>query len=307
MISLDVMPGFSEVVHYDDPGIGLYIRHSRLSAYPNYRAECHWHDDLEFIYVVEGQMRYSVDGQTVFLCEGDSLFVNARHLHYGYDWEKRECVFIVALVHPDLLTASRRLYDSFLAPFLQNPAVPFIRIPAAEGGGGAANTLKEVWRLKSEHPPGYQITAANLLSSLTVSLLPAGPQAEEPDARQDQKLLAQKKMVAYIAQNYAQEITLEDISGSASVSKSTVCRLFREYAHQTPFEYLNGYRLRVAQRFLIETEKSVTEIATLCGFSNVSYFTKVFRGSYGISPGRYRRRLRESPPPSAGGGENQRG
>lgn len=51
------MQDASEIVHYDKPGIPLYIRFGKLSYYPNMKALCHWHEDIEFIYILTRKMK----------------------------------------------------------------------------------------------------------------------------------------------------------------------------------------------------------------------------------------------------------
>lgn len=84
MIQTTVMKGDSEVVHYDCPGVPLYIRTARLSSYPDGRALCHWHDDLEWVHILQGTMNYYINGQRIVLRAGDSLMVTPRQMHYGY-------------------------------------------------------------------------------------------------------------------------------------------------------------------------------------------------------------------------------
>ncbi len=58
MKMIDMMPDGSEIIHYDKPGIPLYIQTGELSSYPNKRALCHWHEDIEIIRILQGSMNY---------------------------------------------------------------------------------------------------------------------------------------------------------------------------------------------------------------------------------------------------------
>ena len=51
----------------DEVGIPLSIREGLLSAYPNHRALCHWHEDIEWVYIRSGQMNYYMNGKRVLL------------------------------------------------------------------------------------------------------------------------------------------------------------------------------------------------------------------------------------------------
>ncbi|HMS95526.1 MAG TPA: helix-turn-helix domain-containing protein [Tabrizicola sp.] len=61
-------------------------------------------------------------------------------------------------------------------------------------------------------------------------------------------------------------------------------RLFGRYLNSTPKHYHIEMRLHRAQNLLVQTEQSITEIATACGFQSTSHFSKVFRGHFGKSP-----------------------
>ena len=292
MKDVDIMPDSSEIVHYDEAGIPLYIRSGRLSTYPDMKASCHWHEDFEFIHILEGEMNYSINGKTVLLREGDSIFVNSRQMHYGYEHERSECIFICVLVHPELITSNRKLYERFVEPVLSDAAQPYAVISAAEDAL-ASKLLLELSRLKEEHAVGYEIYASAILSSLFMLFSSRILTGRAEHLHEDEKLSAQKKMVAFIAGNYAYPLTLEDIASSANLSKSSCIRLFKTYANGTPFEFLNAYRLQAACDLLIRTGKSVTEIASLCGFGSVSFFTKCFRQKYHITPSAYRKAAKQ--------------
>lgn len=63
MIVTDIMQDASEIVHYDNPDIPLYIRTGILSDYPDMKALCHWHEDIQLIYIIEGEMNYHINGR----------------------------------------------------------------------------------------------------------------------------------------------------------------------------------------------------------------------------------------------------
>ena len=62
-----VMQDASEIVRYDEVGIPLYIREGLLSSYPDHRALCHWHEDIEWVQIRSGQMNYYINGKRVLL------------------------------------------------------------------------------------------------------------------------------------------------------------------------------------------------------------------------------------------------
>ena len=89
-ITIEVMQDFSEIVQYEHIGIPLYIRTADLSIYPGMSAPCHWHDDIEWIYILAGKMYYSINGKKILLQEKDSLMVNSSQKHYCYSCQNND-------------------------------------------------------------------------------------------------------------------------------------------------------------------------------------------------------------------------
>ena len=95
----------------------------------------------------------------------------------------------------------------------------------------------------------------------------------------------------YIGQNFQKRITLSDICKHLACSKSTLVNNFRKTYGTTVTAYLTEVRLKEAEKHLNGNERTLAEIASLCGFSDQSYFSKVFSAKMGCTPGDYRRRL----------------
>ena len=84
MIDIKVNKDNSEIISYDVAGIPIYIREGYLSFYPNYRALCHWHEDIELIYVLDGRMKYYVNGKVIIMESGDSVMINSGSTANGF-------------------------------------------------------------------------------------------------------------------------------------------------------------------------------------------------------------------------------
>ena len=73
-------------------------------------------------------------------------------------------------------------------------------------------------------------------------------------------------MMQFLHQNYAKDISLEEIACYANISKSTVLNLFNRFLHITPINYLIGYRLKKAALLIKNTEKKSIRFLTKQGF-----------------------------------------
>lgn len=93
----------------------------------------------------------------------------------------------------------------------------------------------------------------------------------------------------YIAEHFREKLVLGDICRALCCSKSTLLSAFRKAYGTTVGTYLCDLRLTEAERLLASKGKTLGEIAATIGFSDQSYFTKVFTQRYGISPSEYRK------------------
>lgn len=89
--------------------------------------------------------------------------------------------------------------------------------------------------------------------------------------------------------NFERQLRLTDVARQLSMNKSALCRMIRHQKGQTFTEYLNSLRLQHAALNLKNSSKSVSEVAFEAGFSSVSYFNRLFRRYFNLSPTEYRR------------------
>lgn len=93
-----------------------------------------------------------------------------------------------------------------------------------------------------------------------------------------------KKALAYIAENYTQQIHLTSVAGECSVTSSYLSRLFSEHLDTTFIDYINKYRVNQAILLLRDKDISIKEASFMVGYQNPNYFSRIFRKIMGISP-----------------------
>lgn len=97
-----------------------------------------------------------------------------------------------------------------------------------------------------------------------------------------------QKMCAYMQENYAEKISLEDVTQNVGFSKFYGGRLFKQYMGMTIIEYLIDVRLSHAKELLAQGEFSIKQISFMVGYQDPNYFTWSFKKATGISPVKYR-------------------
>ncbi len=99
------------------------------------------------------------------------------------------------------------------------------------------------------------------------------------------------KSKEYMEQHYSEKLLLEDIASHLSLSASRFSHIFKEYAHQSPMEFLIQYRIEKAKELLRDSDYTVTRIGSEVGFSQTSYFIRAFHRLEQITPARYRQKI----------------
>jgi transcriptional regulator GlxA family with amidase domain len=99
---------------------------------------------------------------------------------------------------------------------------------------------------------------------------------------------ALKQARTFIADNLTLPLQLGDIARYLHISERQLSRLFHDYESQTFVQYMRRERVRKAEELLMQSSKTIKEIAAECGFESVHYFTRVFAEVVGKPPGQYR-------------------
>lgn len=99
-----------------------------------------------------------------------------------------------------------------------------------------------------------------------------------------------REIVAMFRSRLGERLRMDAAAKKYNLSQSAFFGLFRRYLGITPAEYLTRLRIQYAERLLRESEFSIKEIASRCGYDNQMYFSQVFRARTGVSPTGFRRR-----------------
>ncbi len=282
----------SEKVMYNHPEIPYYIHTSYLSNYDSFSAISHWHDDLEFIYIISGHMWYHINEEIVLLEEGNGIFVNSCQLHYGFSKDQTECHFVCILFHPDFLSPNRYIEDYYVSPIIHDGAYPFVLLKKEIAW--QKQVLDQIEQAaKLEHLESPALWMQHSALSIYIALSENLPKTDTKNIVPDQTRLLLKLMIRFIQEHYTEKVTLKQIADSVGISKSQCRILFQRHTSKPPIEYLTEFRLQQALALLNNTDKSIIEIALESGFSGSSYFCEMFKRKYGLSPMQFRKNAKK--------------
>jgi AraC-like DNA-binding protein len=95
--------------------------------------------------------------------------------------------------------------------------------------------------------------------------------------------------VRHLVANHRETVRLEELLALTGLSRSSFARQFRQHSGRSFSQFLNGLRLEAACRGLLESARPVVDIAFAAGFTQVSFFNRLFRRTYGCSPSTFRK------------------
>lgn len=291
MIDIEVMQDASEILQYDSPDIPYAIQQRLLSQFTDMRALCHWHPDIECIYVFSGEMYYDVNGKQILLQAGDCIIVNSQQLHFGYSHDEKECKFSVILFHPNLLKSNLYVYQKDIYPIIHSSGITHWLFDKNHSANPQiSKIIMEILSLQEKEPDSIGCLLLGLLHCLWYIIYQHSNHNLHGQFHEgNPDVLLQKDMVSFIYEHYAEDIGLDDIASAGNISRSKCCKIFQQYLQQSPVAFLNAYRMEISSNLLRNTAYSVTDIAISCGYNHLSYFSKMFFRKFGCTPNQYRK------------------
>lgn len=99
-----------------------------------------------------------------------------------------------------------------------------------------------------------------------------------------------REAIAFIEQNFQNDISVEDIADSCGLNRSYFGKIFKDAVGRTTQEFLMNYRMTKAAELLKLTQLSIGDIGNAVGYENPLHFSRAFKNIYGISPREWRNR-----------------
>lgn len=258
-----------------------------------HRIDWHWHYELEFMVAAEDTVTCLVGTDKIELHKGCGIFINSGILHR---FEAQGSTFIPNIVFsPTLLAPEKSLiFEKYINPVISAAAPYQLFTPHIEWQTDVLNLLRQIFALQETEKNNELGTICLLLQIWDILWNRLDITSGTANVRRfNHKQARLQTMMQYIHDHYTEEITLDGIAKSASVSKSGALHLFQSGIQSSPVAYLIQYRLAQAAEQLYTTQKPVSVIAEETGFTSAGYFCRKFKQHYRISPNAYRRRKME--------------
>ncbi|MFC4778653.1 helix-turn-helix domain-containing protein [Paenibacillus sp. GCM10023252] len=255
----------------------------------------HWHEHFELILMVAGEAVFHIDSQPYDAVPGDILIVPAGGLHVGYSTSNAAIEYVSVVFNPSLLSpiTPDPVHAEYMMPYLEGSTHFPVKLPAADLSSGAARHILEQAISEFEAKKrAYQIAVRTylylLLTQLSRQFLPEsrGIASRAAFAKNSDRF---KPLIRYVESRYADKLTIGEAAKMVNMNPYHFCKSFKKLTGSTFIEFVNRHRMLAAERLLVESDHTITEIAEQVGCGNPNYFTKMFKQFKGIPPSQVRR------------------
>lgn len=277
-----------ENITYDIPKLALFLKTIPIGTNSSTRG-VHFHKAIELVRVHEGEIVCCIENDDLILSKDDIILINSSTMHRLMSSSRATVTYMQ--INLEKYTEQTNAYGSYLDKFIKNNnAEKFAIVHGQSELSSIFDNIKKEFEEKkfcyNEYIKAhiYALVAfmrRNYLLSDVSSLCDSGRLAEIAP------------VVEHINNNYHAKLSLDELAAIIKSDRFRLCRLFKAATNATLFEYINFVRLLSAEEMLLQSQKSISEIAFECGFASIQYFNRVFKESRGYTPGVFKKMFSE--------------
>lgn len=244
----------------------------------NYVREKHWHTSIEIFAVMEGHLEFFMNKEEYPLKAGEQLIINSNEIHSIHAAERNKTV---------VLQIPLKQFENYFT------AQRFIRFRSqdAEADGRLASLIKKLYKVYTARDTGYEFGTMSLFYEIMYMLVKNYrlTEAHEKEIRHSRKLDTLSKITTYMREHYKEDLKLSDLAATFGYSDAYLSRMFQKYAKINYKTYLQDIRMAYAYRDLMNTDRTISQIALDNGFCSSRGFSGEFQKRYGILPSEMRK------------------
>lgn len=269
-----------EFVRVSHPGVNFNIRTISIDATSSsYLRKTHFHDNVEFIMVTQGEITCNIEGAFISLAKGQCILINQNIIHHIDIASETATFTYIQFNISDFLSNTNTIY-------IYNKDNVKYCIDKSQGELSAMFT--DILDEYTNQPDNYEIYIHSCILKLIVYMSRMNIiNIRKLSGKNTDDLVS--NTIKYLHENYSQPLTLDTISKALNVSKYHLSHVFKDTTGSTVMDFLTTIRFAHIEALLIKTNKNISQIAYECGFPSIQHFNKVFKKNKGLSPTQYKR------------------
>ena len=271
------------------PHVDFFIDHvDRDTGYemPSF----HIHHKYEIYYEIEGTRRYFIEDAAYIVNAGSVVLIGENQIHKTASVGDTPSSRIVMNFSGEYLGKLVELFpDVDFFSFLSEEHNHLLSNITVKQQNHIHSMLQQLLTLQEETTLESDAIRKMLLATLLLELKEMCKQQQVQggeNGRVSNHIVDQ--IQAYIAEHYAEKLTLTGIASQFYISPYYLSRLFKKSINLSLIEYINGVRIKAAQNLIEKSNESISDIAERTGFLTTAHFRRVFKDATGLSPQQYR-------------------
>lgn len=263
-----------------------------LQTYSNTKElfRTHWHEHFELIYMVKGELLLTCNAVTHKAKVGDLLILNPNDVHH-LESITPDVDYYCILFDPTFLKSGvSDITDvTYITPIIANRILFQNKIDASSD---IISTIRQIISTYQQKAVAYDLIIKGQLFQLIAKLISKDTYhvlTQHKQTKRQKHLYLIQQIVDHIHKQYKQDMNYQDIASMFNVSYHHMLHIFKEYTGKTMVEYINALRIEKACQLLRSTDDTITTIATIVGYNDPNYFTRLFKKVKGHSPKKYKK------------------
>lgn len=250
----------------------------------------HYHEYIEYLYALDTDMNVWINGTPHHVLTGDLVVINSGEMH-TISFNKDSHYLCVKFSPRILYFDDNSLFEfKYVTPFLSDRAHQklFHKSDFSDVDIHALSLeIMDEWNCQR---PAFELSIrANILKTFTGIFR----YWESQNVFHSESVMTApiKKALLYVSENF-DTVTERDAAAACGLSYNHFSSSFKHAVGRSFNDYVTLTRLNAAEKLLLSSAKSITEIALSCGFSSTSHFISRFKAHNGITPGQLRKKTR---------------
>ncbi len=250
----------------------------------------HLHDNCEIYYLVSGKVKYLVEKTIYDIGERDIFITNQSEIHKPNIEPSTLYERITLTFDPDFFTQFSTPDFDLVGCFFNRENGTGNKITLSEGE--LAKTLSIFAQIEAVSAEAPKFTSIKLTSLMLDLLILLNTASKRNTAGSQKNMLSGivVEIMDYIDKNLDADLSLDRLVERFYISKSYLCKIFKEETSSTLHQYIMKKRISRAKQ-LLTSGASVTEAISRSGFEDFSNFIKTFKKQTGLTPSEYRRQF----------------
>ncbi len=244
------------------------------------------HEAIEIKYFYEGSSTLLLGRNTVVASAGDVVVINPYEFHATVDYGTEKGKYHLLMISPDFFPDVTPEVSDFKRRLLSGQ-ISFC--PLFRGNTELSHILSRTVEEVQQKKEGYRVAVHGLMLQLLSHLLRTATETVSPDearAHAARHYSVVEPALRRIRDGFCERLTVDTLSSLCSVSKYHFCRVFKSVTGMTVMQYVNDYRLTIADTMLKNTNLTIARISGLCGFEDESYFCRCYKKRFGHPAGK---------------------